>query len=164
MSRKPLKSKSKSKNSNRPNKKPYLTAKQLGILPEERTALIAFTKADHIGNAMRLNGHAHYYDQTNSNNGAQNGCGTSGCVAGYVFAYARHVGKKKTLRGATGPNGYISVAWGSTSGEYSEEGSYMDDKPISPFLYSLYSEGEEKDVAHAQKVVDKALRTNKVKW
>lgn len=81
----------------------YRTAAQLGILPEERKALIAFVNAPALGRTIALNGHAHYYDQGEAQNyteAEENHCGTAGCVAGFVFAHARVVQGKRTLRQA----------------------------------------------------------------
>lgn len=139
-------------------KQKYLTAEKLGILPEERTALIAFVTAPSLGCIIAVNGHAHYYDQATVDNKETAGvtdCGTAGCVAGFVFAHAQVVQKKRTLRREKSPQSYIDQACSKdwAAGRYE-----------SPLLHSLYREGKHWKLAQAKKVVDRALRTGNVVW
>lgn len=136
----------------------YKTAAQLGILPEERTALIAFVDAPALGRTIAVNGHAHYYDQgrVDSEELAEaNECGTAGCVAGFVFAHVRRVQGKRSLRGARDAELYINRA---TDYDYEADG------PTVPFLEEIFSQGEPQKLSHTKKVVDKALRTGHVDW
>jgi hypothetical protein len=145
----------------------YLTASQLGILPEERKALIAFATAPALGRTISVNGHVHYYDQGDYNDeeaAEYNECGTAGCVAGFVFAHARHVQKKRTLRGQRSVEDYFYSAT-----EY--KGQAEDDvwtgtyDPLVPLLRELYSESNsDQKLVHARKVVKRMLRTGKVNW
>lgn len=136
----------------------YKTAKQLGILPEERKALIAFVKAPFLGRTIEVNGHAHYYDQNGADNPSEaeeNECGTAGCVAGYVYAHAKIVQKVRRLRGCKNADEYIGCAT-----EYHDQ----DEEPVAPVLYHLYIEGGDHKLAEARRVVDKMLRTGRVEW
>lgn len=149
----------------------YKTAKQLGILPEERTALIAFASAPALGRTIALNGRAHYYDQGHAQDGEQaeeNHCGTAGCVAGFVFAHARYVQGKRKLRGATNADDYISAAGDIAHHSVPDEICARPDdknwKPTVPLLYELYSEGSERKLPEAQRVVAGMLRTGRVRW
>lgn len=138
----------------------YLTAKQLGILPEERAALIDFVKAPALGRTIALNGRAHYYDQSNvdmPDTAKESDCGTAGCVAGYVFAHARRVQKKRTLRGADSARTYIGAAQGDYDITTGTEGP-------STLFSELYGEGGDRKLPEAKRVVDKMLRTGKVLW
>lgn len=136
----------------------YLTAAELGILPAERKALIAFVEAPALGRIVSVNGKAHYYNQGQvdiPNTAAEHECGTAGCVAGFVFAHARHVQKLKLLRGASGARGYAEAAWEVDA----------DDNPVCPLLSDIYAQGNnEIALAKARKVVAHALTTGKVKW
>tara|TARA_R110000868_G_scaffold158980_2_gene387418 strand:+ start:1079 stop:1513 length:435 start_codon:yes stop_codon:yes gene_type:complete len=140
----------------------YKTAKQLGILPEEHKALVAFVKAPVLGRTISVNGHAHYYDQELTNDrytAKENECGTAGCVAGFVLAHVQNVQKKRKLRGYSTPWNYIEAAWHAPWNEktYKHE-------PVCPILYDLYSEVDEHKLAEARRVVDKMLKTGRVDW
>lgn len=140
----------------------YLTAKQLGILPEERKALIAFCTAPTLGRIVALNGHAHYYDQEVAETEAsEHECGTAGCVAGFVLAHARIVQRKHSLRGERNAESYLerAVATDAPEDEWWNEG-----KPLVPVLYDLYTEDDPRTLSEARSVVAKMLRTGKVKW
>lgn len=141
-------------------KKPYLTAKQLGIFPEERKALIAFVKAPSMGRVIEVDGKLHYYDQSEVDDefvALKNECGTAGCVAGYVFAHAKSVQKLKKLRGVKSVSSYIDAAASFSNGSI--------DELESPFLTALYEQGDGSiTLTKAKIVVDKALKTGKVKW
>lgn len=135
----------------------YLTAKQIGILPEERKALVAFVKARHSENKMRLNGGTHYYDQSfvdDPGAASEHGCGTAGCIAGYVFAHARRVQGKRSLRGARTVDSYINKAWDEDA-----NGNFL-----IPALGRLYVNGSHHLVPEAKRVVKKMLRTGKADW
>lgn len=139
----------------------YLTAAKLGILPEERKALIAFVDARTLGRIIEVNGHAHYYDQGHAANewqAVENECGTAGCVAGFVFAHAKAVQGKRKLRGEDTAACYINAA---TDQAYDE---YHNCEPVCPLLSDLYTEGQDHKLAEARKVVYKALRTGRVEW
>lgn len=141
----------------------FKTAAQLGILPEERKALIAFVEAPALGRVVSVNGHAHYYDQAHSSNQEQaetNECGTAGCVAGFIFAHARAVQGKRTLRGARNAQDYLDAACESELGDIYD----WDEKPIAPLLNELFRHGEDEKLAYAKKVVVKALKTGRVDW
>lgn len=130
----------------------YLTADQLGILPEERKALIAFLVAPSYGRVVIVNGKAHYYDQETASDPSvakKHECGTAGCVAGYVFAHARNVQGLKRLRGAAGAQSYIDKAFDQNTGG---------------LLDHLYEEQHERTLKEARAVVERALRTGKVRW
>lgn len=136
----------------------YLTAEKLGILPAERKALIAFVEAPALGRIVAVNGKAHYYDQSEVQDtwvAERNECGTAGCVAGFVFAHARHVQKLRTLRGGRSAQAYINA-------------SFADDKdfnPKTPLLNDLYEDGDStRSLAEARAVVKRALTTGKVRW
>jgi hypothetical protein len=144
------------------SKTKYLTAAKLGILPEERAALIAFVESPTYGRVVVVNGKGHLYDQgavEDPDEAKRHECGTAGCVAGYVFAHARHVQGVKRLRGARDADGYIDTAWNTV-----EDQRTGDEKPVVPLLHALYGEGNERKLGEARKVVAKALRTGKVKW
>lgn len=149
----------------------YLTAKQLGILPEERKGLIAFVETPSLGRTLAVNGKAHLYDQgdiDNEEKAEENECGTAGCIAGFVFAHVRHVQKIKTLRSARNASDYIDAACedkGQFEGDDSDEADWnWVEKHIAPLLADLYSEGGDRTLVEAKKVVSKALRTGKVAW
>lgn len=143
------------------SKKPkpkYLTAEKLGILPEERTALIAFVTAPSLGCIIAVNGHAHYYDQAtvdSKETAGMSDCGTAGCVAGFVIAHAQVVQKKRYLRNAKRPQSYIDEACSK---------DWATDRYKAPLLHSLYREARRQKLAQAKKVVDRALRTGNVVW
>jgi hypothetical protein len=160
----------KKKSSKTSPKKPksFMTAKALGIMPEERKALIAFIKAPHLGNNIALNGKAHHYNQSyvdNEDHAEDSGCGTAGCVAGYVFWHAKIVQKLRKLRNTNNPDAYIEIVW-SENKFWSEDNEIASEK--NPMycepLQALYDEGEEHAVEETKKVVDKFLRTGKVCW
>lgn len=143
----------------------YLTSKQLGILPEERKALIAFATAPALGRLVAVNGQAHYYDQGDVDDkdiAKEHECGTAGCVAGYVFAHARVVQKRRTLRGATTPYDYIEAAWATD--ETRDEYGWKPGVARVPVLANLYGESGERTLKEARKVVTKMLQTGKVVW
>lgn len=133
-------------------KQRYLTAKALGILPEERTALIAFTKARTLGDSkVALNGHVHYYNQCYVEDEAvaeEKECGTAGCVAGYVFEHIHVVQRQRYVRNRISADGYISAA------------VYSD----SNLLNDLYRRGDTTTLVVARKVVRTMLRTGVVDW
>jgi hypothetical protein len=129
--------------------KKYLSSKELGILPEERKALIAFVKSPFEGNIIEVNGSSHFYDQRYTESFAE-GCKTAGCVAGYVFAHVRKVQKKNKLRGA-------KCAW-----QYFYEAALPAGK--GDILEGIYSQNERVSLSKAIKVVKKALKTGKVDW
>lgn len=130
----------------------YLTAKALGILSEERTALIAFTKADMpADDKVVLNGHVHYYNQCyveDKGIARDQECGTAGCVAGYVFEHIRVVQGQHYARNRRNASDYISAA------------VYSD----SHLLSDLYRRGDTTTLVTARKVVRRALRTGTVDW
>lgn len=129
----------------------YLTAKQLGILPEERKALIAFAEAPRHDRIMALNGHSHYYNQlylTGPERATAEHCGTAGCIAGYVFAHAKNVQNQATLRGSHFVHGYLDNVG-----------------TASDMLCRLYSDVQpSRTVPEAQRVVKTMLRTGKAQW
>lgn len=142
-------------------KKPYMSAKQRGITDVERKALIDFVNAPTLGQNIALNGHAHHYNQSvvdEKEQAHRNHCGTSGCVAGYVFTHAKIVQKAKKLRGAQDAKGYIHAAVnGSIHG-------WVPNPEYNSVLEDLYTEGSLWKVTTTQKVVDHMLRTGKVRW
>lgn len=145
----------------------YKTAKELGILPEERRALIAFCKSPALGRAVALNGRSHYYRQdmvSDQDEAKQHGCGTAGCVAGYVFAHIRNVQGFKSVRGARTAEAYIERAAGSMDPWDDERGCCVVNKTI-PFLHGIYSEGDDEwTLGDARRVVGRALKTGVVTW
>lgn len=126
------------------------TAKGLGILPKELKALKAFVTAPALGRTVSVNGHAHYYKQNKIEIeylAEENECGTAGCVAGFVFAHAKHVQGVRRLRGSRSATGYYNQA--------------MD----TVILRDLYGQtGGTHKLATARKVVTKMLATGKVHW
>ena len=133
----------------RKTKKPiYLSAKQLGILPEERKALIAFVNAPALGNNIAMNGHAHHYNQGTAESddlAEKNECGTAGCVAGFVFAHATVIQGLRSLHGQVTADGYMNSC-----------GDILD---------GLYCEGNQDiRLALARRVVDHMLKTGEVDW
>lgn len=149
-------------------KKPYLTAAKLGILPEERTALIAFIEAPALGRIISVNGHAHFYDQGSvdiQSKAEENECGTAGCVAGYVFAHAKYVQGLKKVRDARSSDGYINAAWGLIAIKYDEYGDVLEEgRAVAPLLKALYEESGDMKLDSARKVVDHMLRKGEVDW
>lgn len=136
----------------------YLTAAKLGILPEERKALVAFVTKAAEGQIVALNGRKHYYDQRDvemSFDYEEHTCGTEGCIAGYVFAHAKYIQKKRTLRAARSASDYINASW---------KEDYLKNIPDVPFLYNLYREGDRRTLNKARGVVRRALTTGKVSW
>ena len=123
---------------------------------------------------ISVNGHAHYYDQDSAEDekrAEENECGTAGCIAGFVFAHARHVQKKRTLRGARAARDYIRHAACIIPPGYDQNGVRVtegcdDEVPEGavPILYHLYREGGDTKLAEARKVVERMLRTGKVVW
>jgi hypothetical protein len=140
----------------------YLTADQLNILPEERKALIAFANATTLGRIVSLNGKAHYYDQGVADApevAEENHCGTAGCVAGFVFAHARVIQGKRSLRGQRSADEYIEAAFEHVENKGGEL------TPVAPLLDELYGESYSGwTLPDAQRVVGNMLRTGKVKW
>ena len=140
----------------------YKTAKQLEMLPAERKALIAFVRQPTLGRIVSVNGHAHYYDQStiDSPNTARNTeCGTAGCVAGFVFAHARHVQHLKKLRNSAKASTYISHACLT---KYNPETG--DEPYVAPLLAELYGESGDYKLEVARKVVKGLLQKGKVVW
>ncbi len=129
----------------------FMTAKQLGIMPAERKALIAFVEAKSAGPFMETKeGALHLYDQSEVDDdfrACEHSCGTAGCIAGFNFAHMTETQGVPRPRAATDAFEYIDNA-----GE------------ASPFFQELYWEGNGKTVAQAQRVVRKALQTGKVRW
>ena len=142
----------------------FLTASKLGILPEERKALIAFIKSPALGRTVSVNGHAHFYAQGYVNDegtAEDNECGTAGCVAGFVFAHAKHVQGKSRLRGARSPGGYIDNACAEKLFDDEDGGVSI---PKVPVLSDLYRESYDYKLTDARKVVAKFLTSGKVVW
>ena len=147
----------------------YRSAKHLGILPEEREALIAFVKAPALGRIVSVNGHAHYYDQEHASDKDQakeNECGTAGCVAGFVFAHVSTVQGKRHLRGARNADQYIDKATHTDKTDSIADYYWEDDdgKPDIPVLHELYTMGGEWKLSTTRRVVDGLLRLGKVRW
>jgi hypothetical protein len=140
----------------------FKTAAQLGILPAERKAFIAFLKAPAEGRKVAVNGKTHYYDQSfvsDRDTAKAHGCGTAGCVAGFVHAHARHVQGLSSLRGARTADNYMAAA---CADEYPKDDWWP--VPKYPLLDALYSEGEDRTLTETRSVVRKMLRTGRVKW
>lgn len=142
----------------------YKTAKELGISSVERTALKAFAEAKVIGTRhVPLNGHFHLYDQGYIDASPRSflearGCGTAGCVAGYVYAHVKIVQNKVKELGARSAQQYIDKAAGGGFGCF----GYSDvPRPLRP----LYVEDDSSYSAQqAQGVVRKFLQTGRIEW
>jgi hypothetical protein len=164
MSKKAKSRKSSKKSSKTLN--PYKTAKQLGLLPVEREALIAFVKAPSLGNNIALNGHAHHYNQGVSDDAdlaSNNHCGTAGCVAGYVFHYAKIMAKMKKLRDVDNADDYIETVMLVEVQDDWDSPSWPNRNPhYNPMLKKLYQEGGDKEIVKAKAAVDYMLRNGKV--
>lgn len=135
----------------------YKTADELGILPEERTALIAFVEAPALGRVISVNGKSHYYAQSyvaDESVAQIHECGTAGCVAGFVFAHIRYVQKKRSVRHSADAEDYANAASSIFMGEVDKRG----------VLEELFEEGQPCRLKDARKVVQHALRTGKVDW
>src|SRR5208282_5384561 len=106
----------------------------------------------------------HYYDQVQIDEpetAKEHGCGTAGCVAGYVFAHVKYVQKKRMLRGASTAHRYIRYyidPWGKID---EETGDYVVNRVL---LNHLYSDGSPRSLDVARRVVDNMLRTGNVTW
>jgi hypothetical protein len=133
----------------------YRTSAQLGILPEERKALIAFVQAPAQGGVITVDGHKHFYAQHTVQSWAAakaTGCRTAGCVAGFVWEHVTRVQRCKTLRGRYEALDYFCVC-------------VRHEPAPAVFLADLYSDANWAiSLVQARQVVDRALRTGKVKW
>jgi len=133
-------------------KAPYLTAKQLDITIPEYRGLVAFVKSrfNDEKKTISLNGVKHYYDQSyieSREDAEEHNCKTAGCVAGYVYAHARFIQKKRDVLGRKSAESYYSFAARNFG-----------------VLRDLYTEYSHYNVSETKRVVEHLLRTGEVDW